>query len=395
MIQIEDKTKCCGCTACASVCPVNCITMQYDLEGFQYPVADNTRCIECNLCEKICPTHRNVEEPSAEKTYFAQNKNENARAKSTSGGIFAAMAEKVFEVHGVVYGVGYSSDMSVIHKAAQNKKELAGMLMSKYVQSELGAVFLEIKQTLGDGRPVLFVGTPCQAEGLLAFLHGEDLAKLIVCDLLCYGVPSPGLYRKWVQYIKEKYNSMVSSIYFRDKKYGYAGVNVKVELADGRVLEDCVDAKNYTRTMFSGIGLRPSCYDCPYRNCKKSSDITLGDAWSVGKYVSDMDDDRGTSSVICHTAKGEYFFNSLSDLKLAEGPEHIGAWGINKERHIRREEFFADAIGMPYEKLIDKYIPDTIKSKMANMLKPVIGKLPISRKFFKGLKKIKRLRAER
>ena len=47
MIRISDKSLCCGCTACATVCPAQCIVLRRDREGFDYPVANPDLCINC------------------------------------------------------------------------------------------------------------------------------------------------------------------------------------------------------------------------------------------------------------------------------------------------------------------------------------------------------------
>ena len=61
MIKITDKSQCCGCTACASVCAHEAITMQPDAMGFLYPMADETKCVECGLCEKVCAFNDNYD----------------------------------------------------------------------------------------------------------------------------------------------------------------------------------------------------------------------------------------------------------------------------------------------------------------------------------------------
>ena len=55
MIQIVDKSKCCGCNACGDICPKDAITFKIDIEGFWYPEVNMDCCIDCGLCEKVCP----------------------------------------------------------------------------------------------------------------------------------------------------------------------------------------------------------------------------------------------------------------------------------------------------------------------------------------------------
>lgn len=277
---------------------------------------------------------------------------------------------------------------------------------SKYVQSDLKDTFKKIRQELiTSDKTVLFVGTPCQVEGLLYYLGKKEKEHLLTVDLVCYGVPSPGLYKEWIQDIAQKHGSKVSRVYFRDKKYGYAGVNVKVMLQNGQALEDIVDVKTYTKTMFSKLGLRPSCYKCVYRGRNKMSDFTIGDFWQIGDYSKQMDDDRGTSIVQINTRKGEDFLNDIGSEKIkkihVETLENDDLKSkIYKEDYTfeipkNRSQFFEDSGRMSYDDLIQKYLPASRKDKMATALKPIIHKMPFSHFFFRTMKKVRMNRRKR
>lgn len=86
--------KCCGCTACYSVCPVDAIDMVEDNEGFLYPKVNSTKCIKCGLCEKICPYNKKeTNELDLKECFVAFNKNDKERYISSSGGIFILLAK--------------------------------------------------------------------------------------------------------------------------------------------------------------------------------------------------------------------------------------------------------------------------------------------------------------
>ncbi|WP_270706625.1 Coenzyme F420 hydrogenase/dehydrogenase, beta subunit C-terminal domain [Clostridium fessum] len=408
MIQISDKTKCCGCTACASVCPKNCISMQCDGEGFLYPVVDADSCVNCGLCERICSQLSEHEEERTDRVKYiaCQNINENVRKVSTSGGMFGLLAEQVISSGGTIWAAGFDDTAIVVHKEAREFDELNDLYGSKYVQSDLKDTFKKIRQELiTSDKTVLFVGTPCQVEGLLYYLGKKEKEHLLTVDLVCYGVPSPGLYKEWIQDIAQKHGSKVSRVYFRDKKYGYAGVNIKVMLQNGQALEDIVDVKTYTKTMFSKLGLRPSCYKCVYRGRNKMSDFTIGDFWQIGDYSKQMDDDRGTSIVQINTRKGEDFLNDIGSEKIkkihVETLENDDLKSkIYKEDYTfeipkNRSQFFEDSGRMSYDDLIQKYLPASRKDKMATALKPIIHKMPFSHFFFRTMKKVRMNRRKR
>ena len=95
MINIEDKSKCCGCGACMQRCPKQCITMCEDEEGFLYPMIDVSVCIDCSLCEKVCPM-LNQDNPQLPLQIFAaKNNNDDKRLRSSSGGIFILIAAQI------------------------------------------------------------------------------------------------------------------------------------------------------------------------------------------------------------------------------------------------------------------------------------------------------------
>ena len=60
MIEVTNKIDCCGCSACANVCPKNCIEMISDNEGFLYPKVDKEKCVNCGMCKKTCNSINNL-----------------------------------------------------------------------------------------------------------------------------------------------------------------------------------------------------------------------------------------------------------------------------------------------------------------------------------------------
>jgi len=126
MIEITDKTLCCGCTACYNICPINCIEMQKDREGFLYPSVDTNLCIGCKRCEKVCPIINCEEEKENSKQFGAivANKEEQICRQSTSGGAFSAIAEYIIRRGGIVFGVEMQRNLSVHHIEVENIEDL-------------------------------------------------------------------------------------------------------------------------------------------------------------------------------------------------------------------------------------------------------------------------------
>lgn len=401
MIDIVDKAQCSGCTACASICPKNCIDMNFDTEGFQYPVVNNDNCINCGVCLGVCPVNGQKKEIPLKtiSVFGGQVGDANIRYKSTSGGVFSMLAYAIFEKGGTVYAAGFDKDMHVIHKSARCKDDLRSMRGSKYVQSDLAFIFREIYENLkATDTPILFVGTTCQTEGLYSYIPKKYHERLYIVDLLCYGVPSPRLYNMWIKFLESKYQSRVIDVAFRDKKYGYSGSNVRIEFASGKILEDAWDTKTFPKVMFSHIGLRPICYQCPYKNRIPASDFTLSDMWNIDSIDKTMDDDLGTTKVVVYTQKGMDLLNSIRKKgKLVLIGEYTAQEYLDiskesyksKKKPSNRDSFFVDAQKMEYPELIEKYLPISKKEKLALVAKPMINRLPFARMFFRLIKKAK------
>ena len=200
MINIVEKKDCCGCSACVSKCPKQCISMIVDNEGFSYPYLDKENCIDCGLCEKVCPVINQNEPKKPLRCYAAINPDENIRVKSSSGGIFTMIAEYIIAEGGVVFGAAWNKNWQVEHTYTEVKEGLKVFRGSKYIQSIIGDSFIQVELFLKVGRKVLFSGTPCQIAGLKKFLR-KEYNNLITVDFVCHGVPSPGVFR-W--YMKEE-----------------------------------------------------------------------------------------------------------------------------------------------------------------------------------------------
>ena len=211
------KEMCCGCGACAEVCPQKAIKMVRDKEGFDYPQINGDICAECEACRYVCPMKGH--EPIKSERFYAgaQAKEDKLRYSGSSGGVFSVLAQYVLRYQGVVYGAGYDECMTVVHREAQNDEQLEKIKRTKYVQSNMEGIYGKVERKLKEGRWVLFCGTPCQADALRLFLR-DDYEKLILIDLVCYGVPSPGIWENYVKYLEHIHGGKMTDFSFRDKR---------------------------------------------------------------------------------------------------------------------------------------------------------------------------------
>lgn len=313
MININNQADCCGCTACASICAHDAITMKPDALGFLYPEVDRSKCVDCGLCEKVCAFNDNydkslnIDNPLA---YAARHKNEEELRYSRSGAVFVAMSDYILEHGGVVYGAGYADHFRVVHKRATTKEECSEFKGSKYVQSDMNTVFRQVKQDLKAGLVVLFSGTPCQTAGLNSYIGKAQRKNLILIDIICHAVPSPSIWKDYLGYTESKFKSNVIKLEFREKSIGWNQPHMEsFTFTDNSIHKDFL----LRYLFYSGLISRPSCEHCKYCNLSRPSDLTIGDFWGYEKVVPKMNtDNKGISLVICNTDKGCSFFRECS-----------------------------------------------------------------------------------
>ena len=412
MIHITDKSQCCGCSACVQRCPKQCISLKEDKEGFLYPVVDASTCTDCGLCEKVCPVINQDEPRKPLKVYAAKNRNEEIRRQSSSGGIFTPLAESVIRDGGVVFGAKFDKDWNVVHAWTDTIEGIADFRGSKYVQSTIGDAYREAREFLKQGRKVLFSGTPCQIAGLRKFLR-KEYDNLLTLDVVCHGVPSPLVWRKYLEETREKLRAkhdagkntvssslmdlpVITGISFRDKTHGWKKFGFRLRYAASKAAGNSVSASAngsectllqpfpenvFMKGFLSNFYLRPSCYACSVRTGKSGSDITIADFWGVQNYYPEFDDDRGVNLVLVNTDKGRMAYEQTN----ADSIESTYEQGLNQnpclEHSVARTKHIAtfwtefEARGMAVVQEIEVRILPSIPSRLINRVKHVVRRI--------------------
>jgi len=313
-IEILDIKDCCGCSSCAQKCPKGAITMVENNEGFLYPKLDKNKCIKCGLCSKACPQLKKIIENKGNiypKAYGMYIKDEDTLNKSSSGGVFSAIANYILENDGVVFGAAYNKDLSVNHTKVEKKEDLYKLRTSKYVQSNINGVYKEIEELLKRDIKVFFVGTPCQVAGLKAFL-GKEYNNLLTSDLVCHGVPSQKLFLTYIDYLSNKYKSKITEFNFRSKKTKGWGITGEVSTKSGKKKFIDTSFDPYYTSFFEAATYRESCYICHYSNINRVSDITLADYWGIEKIHPDFYNQNGNSLILVNTVKGDNIIHEIN-----------------------------------------------------------------------------------
>ena len=376
MIKINDKTKCSGCHACASICPKSCITMERDEEGFLYPIVNETLCTDCGICERVCPIVEKNKTDDNPCAYAVKNANLDVRMQSSSGGVFSAFAEDIISSGGVVFGAAFDENFKVCHICVDNINDLSKLRGSKYVQSEIGDTYKQAKEYLDAEKSVFFTGTPCQIEGLLKYL-GKRYDKLITADIICHGVPSPTVWKTYLETLTKK----PKQIYFRNKDAGWGKPSFKIVYEDESVSVFPMTQNPYTKVFLKNICLRPSCYSCNFKTKNRISDLTLADFWGIEYIEPEINDDKGVSLLLVHTKKGEEFVNSL-DSKIDKKEVNLEkALKMNtpalKSAKLtsKRKKFMNEYTKETFAEISEKYTKTTFLQKVKGKIKRLARKI--------------------
>lgn len=305
------EEKCTGCAACANICKKDAIQMVTNRKGFLYPKVDRGKCIGCGECRAVCKACNDKPPvlPDFPCVYAMQSKNEEIRRHSTSGGIFSELAGCILGQGGGIAGAIYCEDWSVKHSIIWDFMDLEKVRRSKYQQSSIGLLYREIKTALDEKKKILFCGTPCQAAGLRAFL-GKEYENLFVCDFICRGVSSPQIFAGYIEDLKRQYASEIEFVWMKNKCNGWHSLTTVIGFKNGETyVRRGLDDSYVQLYLQYNMGVRESCYECRFKGDRSVADITLGDFW--GLESTEMDDNMGTSSVICHTPKGVWLLDGI------------------------------------------------------------------------------------
>lgn len=310
MVDNKEKKNCCGCRACEQICPKQAIEMVEDEKGFRYPQIDYDLCNKCGLCDDVCAFDENYKNFGDNPAVYAvKNRDEDVRSTSTSGGMFTAISDVILEQGGSVYGAGYKDRLYVCHKRATTKKERDEFKGSKYVQSDTGDCFSQVKQDLEDEKKVLFTGTPCQVVALKSFLR-HDYDNLLTVDFVCHGTPSNKLWQDFIDVIENDTKNKVVHVEFRNKERSWRNYKTKLYLKEIRN-KRIKGEQSYFRLFLINCMLMPSCHNCKFSNLYRASDITIADFWGIERTMPDFNDDKGISLVLVNSEKGQALFDSI------------------------------------------------------------------------------------
>jgi coenzyme F420-reducing hydrogenase beta subunit len=350
-------------------------------EGFPYPQVDLLQCTECGLCQRVCPVIGATTIHGEPVAYACSAIDDAVRMTSSSGGVFALLAENVIDDGGVVFGAAFDEDFSVVHEHIETRAGLARLQGSKYVQSRVDIAYAQAEAFLKQGRRVLFTGTPCQVAGLRSFMRGERHPSLLCADFVCHGVPSPRVWERYVTSREEHFGAELIDVSFRDKTEGWRRFSVLLKFDNGTQYCETLAQDPFMRAFLTDICLRPSCYACRFKGLSRESDITLADFWGIEHVLPAMDDDRGTSLVLVNSEPGRA---ALDDVRGHMDCEKVAAESAvrynpaalrSAPRHPEHDAFYRDLDKLPFDLLVRKYCSVTIAQQVRGLSSRVFRRI--------------------
>ncbi len=363
MIDINSPD-CIGCGACESVCPQNCIALKTDNEGFLYPVVDDKKCTDCHQCENICIINNDIAPIEIREAYAVYSKNEKERLRSSSGAVFYELSRKTIDGGGVVFGAAFSDDWSVTHTMCTSLDELHNLQTSKYVQSETSGIFEQVKSELHKEKTVLFCGTPCQCNALSLYLK-KSYSNLLLVDFICHGVPSPGV---WQKYVHSFGFTDIQKINFRNKSKSWENYCFSV-CNNGKEYTQKYIKNPYMRLFLFDLILRKSCYRCKSKIPNKKADITAADLWGAEKIASELNDHKGLSMVVINSSKGADFFEGILDSCIYKKIDITAALSNNESSY--KSVTIPECRNKVIEQIISSDSPDFDKIAKKNATQPL------------------------
>ena len=367
----SDKDKCCGCNACVMICPVNAIRMVSERGGHYYPSIDLEKCKDCSLCLSVCSGYVSVKKLLPFKTIAATYRNGEVSAKSSSGGVFAALAESVITDGGVVYGTCFTEKFDAVVIGIESLSDLHRIQGSKYVHSEMGQVYKDIETQLENGRRVLFSGVPCQIAALKTYLNRE-VDNLVLVDIVCHGTPSNRMFRDYLDFYQKKRRITIIDFVFRDKRYGqdhrgkYTYCSGRKGGKEIRESHFRPISSSYYKLFLNCATMRMSCYSCQFASPERVGDISLCDYWGVNDYHPDFvkmirkERLSGISAVMVNTSKGEKCLDVLKDRLIQIPTDYTNVRKNNPQLNMpSKKPVYYDDIMTLYEnagyQAVDKY----------------------------------------
>lgn len=399
-LNIIPSSDCCGCGSCVAACPRSCIDIKFNEEGFLLPYIDSGNCINCQLCKKVCPVFNAPDASISHKPLIsvaAVNSSADIISKSSSGGVFSAIAQHIIERGGVIYGVEFYYNVKARHTRIEDVSDLSKVRGSKYIPSDnVCDAYKSVKADLLKGLTVLFSGTPCHIAGLKNFLQ-KDYDQLLCVEVVCHGLPSILAYEEYLRSLELRECSKIQSINFRDKSEGWQHNKVTITFENGRVISGTGKSNPFMRGYIANLYIRESCTDCRFKSLKSGADLTLGDMWGLESVIPDYPAGNGVSMLFANTSKGldllkacSDYLSDIKEFKFEDILPHNSCVEKSVVSHTKSSLFYQQLGKKSFEHQINELLKPSVSIRLKQLYKRMRILLSVLKHKFTALKRLTR-----
>ena len=221
--------------------------------------------------------------------------------------------------------------------------------------------------------------------------------NLVTIDFICHGVPSPSVFKKYINWLEKKYNDKLTDFNFRDKQYGWDNGVLTVGYFKNKGKKIFMNDENsYFYGMLHDMFIRPCCHECQSNGLQRESDFTIADFWGIGrknKFEHEHERNYGISLLALNSEKAHKIYetglkNSIVSVQRSQQEAYEGNWNYrfsakrNSKTPIFWEEFqrtnnwedllsfFQPTFSEKCKLFIKRYGGPTI----ANKLRRILGK---------------------
>lgn len=306
--------------------------------------------------------------------------------ESASGGAATALAEKIINQNGAVFGVRYTEDYKTAEFCCVEKLEDLDCLKgSKYipVKTSFGGklVYDVVVEKLLEGKTVLFIGSGCHVAALLNVLNRKnvDIERLYTVDLICHGPTLQNVYEQFIKDLEKKYKSKLTFLNMRAKKNSWVPPYIIARFDNGREFSKPLYETDFGFAL--RVCVRDSCYKCKFKGDGHVADITVGDYWGLKPGMKEYNR-NGVSVMLSRSDKGNAliesidqnrFFVNKTDARRVIEHNRMYSVSINKKDYIDNFKSVMADKGLHYAVIHSKGYPAYVKLAVRNRVKKLLG----------------------
>lgn len=214
-----------------------------------------------------------------------------------------------------------------------------------------------------------------------------DTRNLLTIDILCYGVPSPQLWKDYISYLEKKYGKL-KAYNFRDEREGWNSTKYHCAKFENEIeLYKNKELQAFGSLFGTHENMRESCFSCKFSDVHRCADITIGDCWGIEHIDKEFYDTYGVSQVLVNTEKGRDFWDNIVncfdtvEADIEEIKKYNSVMSYPAEKPDGYEKFWSDYKQFGFDYIMKRYTmmgkTFRIRRKVKSVFKMLVGKFVV------------------